>query len=306
MRHFIYLDTEKLYSLSSQLFNGFTDSVISETSSQECTDEQQKMAWGKGKQLGHLFAEASKSIEKKFLHDQAFVLIEEKLLENKELLVLSSSDHQPISNEIILEKKFIKLTAKVQMSDFLDLQKLLQNFNALGLSISFLSHVEQYNDFKEAKRVVKATTDRNERARLQKIIDSFPKLEEIALDEGLNLDPNLLKHLINIISYRYTDEFIFSQKISEKQFNSPINRKYLREPENLLIRKYQSTHKELVIVGSICQVGVVKNTHKIKESFENLKDAVENLSMLKQVLDESIDGILDYEIMIDPIAAYFE
>lgn len=306
MRHFIYLDTEKLYSISSQLFNGFTDSVVSEISSQECTDEQQKMLWGKGKQLGHLFTEASKSIEKKFLHDQALVSLEDKLLENQDLLELNNSNSESISNETLLSKKFIKLTAKVQISDYLELKSLLQNFNDLGQSITFLSHIEEVMIAKEAQKLIKQTSDRNEKARLQAMIKGSPNMEEIALEEGLRLDPDLIKHILNMVSYRYTDEFIFSQNLSNKVFNSIINRKYLREPENLLKRKYQETHKNLVIIGSVCQLHVDKDVAEIKDNFDNLKEIVQNLALVKQNLDISIDGLMENEVIIDPIAAYFE
>lgn len=306
MRHFIYLDTEKLFSISSQLFNGFTESVISEISSQERTDEQQKMSWGKGKQLGHLFVEASKSIEKKFLHDQALVSLEEKLIENEDLLELNNSTVEPVSNETLLSKKFIKLKAKVQISDYLELKTLLENFNDLGLSITFLSHIEEAMIAKEAQKLLKQTSDRNEKARLQAIVKSNPNIEEIASEAGLRLDPDLIKHILNMVSYRYTDEFIFSQNLSSKIFNSIINRKYLREPENLLKRKYQETHKDLVVIGSICQLPIDKDVIEVKDSFDNLKEIVQNLALVKQNLDISIDGLMENEVIIDPIAAYFE
>lgn len=306
MRHFIYLDTEKLFSISSQLFNGFTESVISETSSQERTDEQQKMSWGKGTQLGHLFVEASKSVEKKFLHDQALVYLEEKLIENEDLLELNNSIIEPVSNENLLSKKFIKLKAKVQISDYLELKSLLENFNDLGLSITYLSNLEETVVAKEAQKLLKQTTDRNEKAKLQAMIKSYPKLEEAALEAGLRLDPDLIKHILNMVSYRYTDEFIFSQNLSNKVFNSILNRKYLREPENLLKRKYQETHKDLVIIGSVCQLPIDKDVVEVKDSFDNLKEIVQNLALMKQNLDISIDGLMENEVIIDPIAAYFE
>lgn len=42
IKNFIYLDEEKMYSLSSQLFEGITEYVLNESSSEQSDSEEQK------------------------------------------------------------------------------------------------------------------------------------------------------------------------------------------------------------------------------------------------------------------------
>ena len=306
LRHFIYLDTEKLYSISSQLFNGFTEEVISEKGHNESTEESQEMGYIKGKSLGHLYIEATKSIEKKFLHDQAFVVVEENLETQDQVLVLNSH-----TEEIVLDKfsqyQFVKIKAKVQFIDYLSLNKLLDDFNEVGKSLTYLVSQTQFENQAKIKKAINNIGDRNKKAIENAKYAQLPTVEQLALESGLNINPETLEHIKNIAKFAFTDEFIFNQKLKNLKFNSYINRSYLREPVSLLLKKYQfSTHKELVVFGIVSQFedNMIENAGK--NDFVKFSDAINNLAEIKISLDQNISGLATGEVIIDPIAAYFE
>lgn len=306
LRHFIYLDTEKLYSISSQLFNGFTEEVISEKGHNESTEENQKTGYTKGKSLGHLYVEATKSIEKKFLHDQAFVVVEENLESQGQVLVLDGSVNKIVMADFS-QYPFVKIKAKVQFIDYLSLNKLLDQFNEVGKSLTYLVNQSQFESQAEIKKVINNIGDRNKKAVENAKYAKLPTLEEMALQSGLNINPETLNHIQNIAKFAFTDEFIFNQKLKNLKFNSYINRSYLREPVSLLLKKYQfSTHKELVVFGIISQFedSVIENAEK--NDFTKFSDALNNLAEIKISLDQNISGLATGEVIIDPIAAYFE
>ncbi|MDM1758158.1 hypothetical protein HX127_11365 [Acinetobacter sp. 256-1] len=306
LRHFIYLDTEKLYSISSQLFNGFTEEVIAEKGHNESTEETQEMGYVKGKSLGHLYIEATKSIEKKFLHDQAFVVVEENLESQNQVLILNSSIDK-IAIDDFSQYPFVKIKAKVQFIDYLSLNKLLDDFNEVGKSLTYLVNQSQFESHAEIKRVINKIGDRNKKAIESAKYAQLPTVEQLALESGLNINPDTLKHIQNIAKFAFTDEFIFNQKLKSLKFNSYVNRSYLREPVSLLLKKYQfSTHKELVVFGVISQFedSVIENAGK--NDFSKFSDAISNLAEIKISLDQNISGLATGEVIIDPIAAYFE
>lgn len=306
LRHFIYLDTEKLYSISSQLFNGFTEEVISEKGNQESTDENQKMGYTKGKTLGHLYVEATKSIERRFLHDQAFVVVEENLEAQDKVLVIDSTTTN-INVDSFSHYPFVKIKARVHFIDYLSLAKLLEKFNEVGKSLTYLAHQNEFESQSQLKKAIANISDRNKKAIENSKLAKLPTLEDLALESGLNINPETLEHIHNITNFAFNDELIFNQKLKGMKFNSYVNRSYLREPVSLLLKKYQfSTHKELVVFGVISQFEEKAIETNEKTDFIKFSDAINNLAEIKISLDQNISGLATGEVIIDPIAAYFE
>lgn len=55
IKSFIYLDEDKMYSLSSQLFSGITEYIVSSRSEQESESADQKGPIGSGRILAEIF-----------------------------------------------------------------------------------------------------------------------------------------------------------------------------------------------------------------------------------------------------------
>ena len=90
IKNFVYLDEEKMYSLSSQIFEGITEYILSESTSESQKSESQKGDIGSGRILGDILKQADRQSEKKFLHDYSCFDISLSLI----ILRLNSpSDH---------------------------------------------------------------------------------------------------------------------------------------------------------------------------------------------------------------------
>jgi hypothetical protein len=68
LRNYIYIDTEKLYSFSSQVFSGVTKELVSTSTSMENKGEEQKGVVGSGRKLVDFIETANSSVETKYLH----------------------------------------------------------------------------------------------------------------------------------------------------------------------------------------------------------------------------------------------
>lgn len=308
LRNFIYLDTPKLYSIYSQLFNGFTESFISETANIDQKGESQKGPLGSGHSLNDLVEIASKSVEKKFLHDQAYSKLESYLEENSLLQVISNTTE--ITVDLLNQKPFIKVKALVRFDNYEKIKNFFNDFNKIGLAVSSLSNFEavneQVNALEEQKALLK---DKGKIREIDQVISKLKDFNYLAKESGLQQDPYFLEQLTTIMKFAYNDEFALSQNIDSKQFTTYLNKSYLRELPELIIRKYHlASFKEIVVIGSISQNGLIKNEYKHteKSDFENMREAVDNLLGIYVDMEKAITGLMSNEIVIDPIAAYFE
>lgn len=308
LRNFIYLDTTKLYSIYSQLFNGFTESVISETANIDQKGESQKGPLGSGHSLNDLVEIASKSVEKKFLHDQAYSKLESYLEENSLLQVISSSTE--VTVDLLNQKPFIKIKALVRFDNYQKIKNFFEDFNKIGLAVSSLSNFEEINNqvslLEEQKLELK---DKGKIREIENVIKKLKDFKYIAKEDGLQQDPYFLEQLTTIMNFAYDDEFALSQNVDSKQFTTYLNKSFLRELPELIIRKYHlASFKEIVVIGSISQNGLIEHEyqHIEKSDFANMREAVDNLLGIYVQMEKSITGLMSNEIVIDPIAAYFE
>ena len=67
IKSFIYLDEEKMYSLSSQIFEGITEYVLNEHSSENQESENQKGPVGSGKVLADIIISSNKQRKNFFM-----------------------------------------------------------------------------------------------------------------------------------------------------------------------------------------------------------------------------------------------
>jgi hypothetical protein len=309
LRNFIYLDTQKLYSIYSQLFNGFTESFISESSNIETKGENQKGPLGSGHSLNDLLEVASKSVEKKFLHDQAYSKLE-NYLEEELLLQEVISNSTEVTVDLLEGKPFVKIKALVRFDNYEKIKNFFRDFNKIGLAISSLSHFEKVKGLvatlEEEKSLLR---DKGKIREIEQKINNLKDFKEIAKSTGLQQDSAFLEQLTTIMQFGYDNEFALSQEIDSKVFTTYLNREFLRESPELIVRKYhQASFKEIVVIGSISQNGLIENQyqHNEKADFANMREALDNLLGMYVGVEKSITGLMRNEIVIDPIAAYFE
>ena len=311
IKNFIYLDEDKMYSLSSQMFEGITEYVLNENSSDNQESETQKGPVGSGKVLADVIISSSKATEKKFFHDYSFTLFENHLLEQGRVLDLTSS---ALSLEdlkaSITNFSFIKIKAKSTFNDVNKITELFSEFNTIGEALAHMEAFERINELNSELALLKQQTpDRNKKSRLEAEHKKLTNIKTLAKEANLYHDQKFLDNLGLLTKYGFSDQFEITQSIGEALFTSCLKRDFLRESEDILVKKYsRKTEKEVVIFGIISQAfsGSEVELDEEGKDYSNMKAALLNLVDHLTNIENSISGKQENEVVIDPIAAYFE
>lgn len=80
IKSFVYLDEDKMYSISSQLFEGITDSIFMASKKSYSENGEQHGEMSSGRKMGVILTKEKDTTEKRFLHDYAYNLFEEELV----------------------------------------------------------------------------------------------------------------------------------------------------------------------------------------------------------------------------------
>lgn len=306
IKSFIYLDEYKLYSLSSQLFKGLTEYVISGSTASHIEEETQKGNLTSGKVMGDILREEKVSTEKKYLHDYAFNLLEAELIDRGILHTINAED----TIEITQSKGIIKVTGHAMFNDYNTLQLTVSKFNSIGESLGYFQLKDQIQSFnKSASNALKATNDRNQKSKIKGLQQHINKeLNSFLQEQGLRFPEADIKHLQNIMEYGFHGELEFRISSVELpvQFSAILNREYLRDSEAQFVSKYsRQTEYDFTMIGIVTQSGMGKESLEEHE-LNGIKDACLNLADKLSNVEKFFLGRLDNECIIDPIAIYRE
>ena len=101
IKSFIYLDEDKMYSVSSQLFEGLTDHIINYRLDGKSEEGEQKGPIASGRKLADIIIKERATKEIKFLHDYSYNVFEDGLIKENKVLQINSEN---FSNEISKNK----------------------------------------------------------------------------------------------------------------------------------------------------------------------------------------------------------
>lgn len=317
IRSFIYLDNYKMYSISSQIFEGLTEYILKTENTSTKEKEEQKGPVFSGRVLADIIEKDTNYTEKKFLHDFSYNLFEEALQKDNRVLEINKSN---ISTELnkIPDYSFIKIKSNVVFNDLETMEKTISSFNRMGEALGFITLKAKYDELmKEAQEDFKNIKDRNQKSNAFHTLKNKVSFKKVLIDEGLNLDDDYLKHMEYLIQYGYHRQFEVQMPLSNSDnvslFSAQLNRDNLKESENNIVKKYsRESEKEFTLFGIVTQKMTKEKKEEMFESLKinnensNLKEAMFN--MIKQLsnLENTFVGKLDYEYVIDPIALYIE
>lgn len=305
IKNFIYLDEEKMYSLSSQLFEGVTEYVLNESTSEKGESEEQKGPVGSGKILGDILKNSERNTEKKFLNDYSYTIFEKKLIDDEMVQVVSSDEGE--DSQVGTDKSFIKITSKATFNDINTINNTLKNFNKIGKALAHITNFQEISAVREQlEKAKKNTKDRNQKSKLQTQLKSMTNINKLATESGLQQDQGFLDDLSLVLTYGFQDQLEVQMEFVESIFSANLNRSYLREPEELVIRKYsRKTEVEFTLFGIITQ-HQRENLDELEENedYESIKEALMNLVSHLSNVEATFTGRLSNEIIIDPIALY--
>lgn len=307
IKNFIYLDEEKMYSLSSQLFEGVTEYVLNQTISEKGESEEQKGPVGSGRVLGDILRNSERNTEKKFLNDYSYTIFEKKLLENDMVLVAPDAEQAFEGN--IGKMSFIKITSKATFNDINSINETLKNFNDIGKALAHVTNFKEISAVKEKLEKAKQNTkDRNKKSQLQTQFESLTNINKLATESGLQQDQKFLDDLALLLTYGFQDQLEVQMKLEDRIFSANLNRSFLRESEALVIRKYsRQTEVDFTLFGIVTQ-HQRETLEELEESadYDSLKEALMDLFSHLSNLESTFTGRLSNEIIVDPIALYTE
>lgn len=307
IKNIIYLDEDKMYSLSSQLFEGVTEYVLNEKNLEKSESEEQKGPISSGRIVGDILKNSERNTEKKFLNDYSYTLFEKKLIEEHKVTTISYESSG--LEESVKEKSFIKVTAKATFNDIDSIISTLNDFNRMGKALTYVTNYENIELVKtELSRVQKGKDERHKISELNAELRRISDIDKLSSEQGLNFDKQLLDDLSFLLEYGLGGQLEVQMNLSNHIASANLNRKFLREPEDLVIRKYsRQTEVQFTLFGIVTQYEKEQNSPpKAAHDYETLKEAIMNMVSHITNLESAFTGRLSNEIIIDPIAMYTE
>ena len=320
---FIYLDEYKVYSLYSQVFEGFTDHVVRYSETEAIDEERQRGPAGSGRFLMDLTSEKTGQQEKRFLHDYAFTLFEKELESQQKVckydLTASEKDFNTLTPGLIVRVKGAAI-----FNDIKAICNLIEKFNKFGEAVTYVTtHGDRVEEQKFVEQKLGQEKDRNRRAKIKASAKSLNNIQRLAKEAGLRLDDGYLENLKYLLDYGYSDHFElqiypFVQQSDCPFFSALLKRDCLREDDSLLVKKYsRQAQGEFYLLGIVCQgpeVGRVESSENSEPIAPNedsepqhLRRAiVDNVVSALKSLEDSFTGRLSNEIILDPLAVYRE
>ena len=245
IKSFIYLDEYKMYSISSQIFEGLTEYVVDYSVEGREEKEEQEGRIGSGRVLADIIRKEAGTEERKFLHDYSYTLFEKKLIEDQKVIVI---DRDNIGEKIseISNHDFIKVSGKVIFNDMGLIVEKIKNFNEIGESITYVTNYSEIMKQQvDVKSIITEIKDRNKRSVTKRRVKNNIDVKKLAEDIGLRIDPKFLENLAFMLDYGYKDQFEVQIPIGTGDgeteiiiFNSILKRKFLKDKEDILVKKY--------------------------------------------------------------------
>ena len=305
IKSFIYLDENKMFSISSQLFEGITGYILQENSSSYEEQNEQKGQFLSGRFMADMMFQGTVKSEMKYLHDFAFNLFEKELMNRNMLYDIKPSDG--IAD--LKDKGFVKITGQILFSDYGKMRDTIEHFNELGRAFGEIQFSGLTQEMDDAIKQNNQTKDREKKHKQNLAVKAVrSKIDEYLKEAGLVLNDQYTKNLATIMRYGYRDNYEIRLNIPESELycTAVINHSYLKEPEQVLVSRYSRlTEKQFTIIGILTQVGNTK-TELLLPTGNDMKNATQGLTTQIANLEDQFNGRCSNEFIVDPIAIFTE
>ena len=204
IKNFFYLDEYKMYSISSQIFEGITEHLTDFRVNAKEESEEQRGPIGSGRLMADIMRSESASQERKYLHDYSYTLFERHLRESGMILSISENNIESI-DDAIAKSSFVEIRAKAAFNDLKAIQSTIASYNEIGEAITYLSNSEEIGQQRdEIRSSVTSNRDRNRQARVRQQERKLEEtLKQTAKAAGLQIDPTIIKHLQFLLDYGF-------------------------------------------------------------------------------------------------------
>jgi cell fate (sporulation/competence/biofilm development) regulator YlbF (YheA/YmcA/DUF963 family) len=300
-----------MYSISSQIFEGITESLMSYQGATTEKEEEQKGPIASGRVMADILKSESGTQKKKYLHDYSYILFEDYLKKSDKILSLSAESIDENIGQID-DAGFVEVRAKVIFNDMNMIKSTIENFNQLGKALTHITNFAKIEEvYQQLKKAGEAIKDRNQKARFRQRQKALTNVEKMAKEQGLNLNKDFLEDLNFVLNYGFQEQFIVQMPIGSYIFSADCKRDDLRENEDSLIRKHSRfSEKEFVLVGTVAQSSREsvnsEDDNDVPQEPGHMKEAIMNMVEVLFTIESSFSGKLANEIIVDPIAIYRE
>ncbi|WP_162235687.1 hypothetical protein [Pseudomonas congelans] len=299
-----------MYSLSSQIMEGVTDFVLKESRQSDTDVEKQKGPQDSGKKMAEIIETTSASMEKKFLHDYAFSIFEEKLIELDKVVSLTadSSFDELVGDE--RGRRLVRVKAKANFLDAFDVIKTLENlasiqdaFTIVGANdrreeiISQLAEMDGKNAQKGAFVAL-----RNELEHLSKSL--------VPREKQAN-DKLYYKSMAAILEHGFKGRLDVRMNLSDCKVCADLKRSCLKDPEDFIFKTYsRASQIELVLLGVATQLRpageALDDIDNLPAAESTMGEIIANSTSAMNILENHFYRSQGNQVFIDPIALYLE
>ena len=312
IKSFLYLDEYKMYSISSQIFEGLTEYLMDIHEKTTKEKEAQSGPFGSGRAMAHILESEYRTEEKKYLHDYSYTLFERHLQEGNKVNYLSDKTICD-ALENMGYSDFVEIRGTAAFNDMNKIKSTISSFNDIGEALAYLTNHGKLEEMRQRFEEIKnSKSDRNEKARLTQQLKALSNLKNLATASGLRMDPTFIEKLGLILNYGFQDQFEIRMTLGDYTFSANLKREYLRENENLLVRKYSRfPETPLVLFGTIAQSAGSQldengENEPEEDGVDHMKVVVMRMVEALSKVEDTFSGKLANEIIIDPIALYRE
>ncbi len=330
IRDFLYLDSERLYSLSSQVFEGVADHIAESFQSERSQTNTARTL--SGKSLDEKVANAALRTENKILYDHLYNQLEDKL--RSTILEPTGIDANNF-HEMLSDSFLIKVRGQAVIDDYGRLSKFMERFNELGLSIAVITTFQtgelelaiadfgrKRTELQEKLRVSKNALEKSQlKEALQKMEHLSQPVEFLAAfarDRNLQQDPAWINALNVILEVFRSDTYEINVTLPNQgtpiSFRGVVDKRWLRsEPEHLrsLYGGSRIPH-ELVMVGQLTympssELQIPVDGVETAGAEKSMKDVSHDMFRIMSTLDEMMTSSKQgVEMLVRPLAIYQE
>lgn len=304
-RAFVYVDPYKLYSFSSQLFSGLTDSIIQRTHVASEQSEEQKGPVGSGRVLADIAAHQTGTEERRFLFDYAYTLMERELTERGALIEVTPKSSPGLDE--LRAARFVKVTGATSFQDADGIAGLLRDFNKM---VDYVAHLSTFQArvaaLAELKDKLEQVHDKQKRKAIE--AQALARLNRPPVEKQ---DEKQMEGMAFLLSRGFGDRFEVhlrpNGRDSELVFSAILEPSNMRDTVRTLLAKYSRLpQNDFTIVGVVSHVGKRQPAPSYAGAPTTLGQALRQMSGQVQALDDWFSGPTEQEVSVDPIAVYRE
>lgn len=296
IKNIIYLDYEKMYSLSAQLFQGVVfESLIEKGYSFSEKDSVQKL------ENSNTENDSRTNFVKPY--DYHYSMFENKLYEVNKITTLSKGlFEKEISFDNIKRHPFIKSTGKISITDPVALTRLTKDFNKFTDHLGYITGAGEINSlYAELKEIGRQNKQQiaSIKSRIKSLEDELEYIKKCS-------NQKYQDSLSEILEFSYGTEIEVNQNMGEYLVSGFFEREFLKQSVSIFLKRYaRKTVTEFTILGILTQYKT--NEWNIPDvGFNDFRGAIKDINQANYNVEKSFLDVADKELIIEPIAMYTE